>query len=117
MISTYYQSSLPNEWFSAKKLSLDLDKTNVIKFMTKNSPQYPLNIGYNDKYIGEAVNTKFLRLQIDDIRGSGCIDLCILDLSTRWIRVISFTPWPLYPQGNIHQYPLNDRLWGSPNLL
>jgi hypothetical protein len=24
-------------------------KTNVIKFIAKNSPQYPLNIGYNDK--------------------------------------------------------------------
>jgi hypothetical protein len=41
-------------------------KTNVIKCITKNSPQYPLNIGYNDKYIEEGVNTKFLGLQIDN---------------------------------------------------
>jgi hypothetical protein len=39
-----------SKWFSANKLSLNLDKTNIIKFITKNSPQYPLNIGY-DKYI------------------------------------------------------------------
>jgi hypothetical protein len=45
---------------------LNLDKTIKIKFITKYSPQYPLNIGYNDKYIEEAVNTKFLRLQIDN---------------------------------------------------
>jgi hypothetical protein len=37
----------------------------VIKFITKNSPQYPLNIGY-DKYIEEGINTKFLGLQIDN---------------------------------------------------
>jgi hypothetical protein len=33
-----------SKWFSASKLSLNLDKTNVIKFTTKNSPQYPLNM-------------------------------------------------------------------------
>jgi hypothetical protein len=54
-----------NKWFAAKKLALNLDKTNIIKFITSNSPQYPLNIGFNDKYIEEAVNTKFLGLQID----------------------------------------------------
>jgi hypothetical protein len=35
-----------------------------MKFMTNNSPQYPLNIEYNDKYTREAVNTIFLGLQI-----------------------------------------------------
>jgi hypothetical protein len=53
-------------WFSANKLSLIPDKTNVTKFITKNSPQYPLNNGYNDIYIEEAVKTKFLGLQIDN---------------------------------------------------
>jgi hypothetical protein len=42
-----------SKWFSANKLSLNLEKTNVIKFVTKISPQYPLN-------------TKFLGLQIDN---------------------------------------------------
>jgi hypothetical protein len=46
-------------------MALNLDKTNIIRFITKNSPQYPLNIGFNEKYIEEAVNTKFLGLQID----------------------------------------------------
>jgi hypothetical protein len=54
-----------SKWFSTSKLSLNLDKTKVIKFITKNSPQYPLNIGYNDKYIEEAVNRKLLGLQTD----------------------------------------------------
>jgi hypothetical protein len=55
-----------SQWFSANKLSLYLDKTNVIKFITKNSPQYRLNIGCNDNYIDEAVNGKFLGLEIDN---------------------------------------------------
>jgi hypothetical protein len=34
----------------------------------------------------------------------------ILDLSTRWKRVVSFTSLPLYPWGKIHRYPLDRRL-------
>jgi hypothetical protein len=45
-------------------LSLNLEKPNVIKFITKNSPQYPLNIGYNDKHIEGGLNKKFLGLKI-----------------------------------------------------
>jgi hypothetical protein len=55
-----------SKWFSANKVALNPDKTNIIKFIPNNSPQYPLNIGFNDKYIEEAVNTKFLGLQIDN---------------------------------------------------
>jgi hypothetical protein len=47
------------------KLVLNLDKTNVIKFITNKSSQYDLNIGYDEKYIEESVNTKFLDLKID----------------------------------------------------
>jgi hypothetical protein len=49
--------------FSTNKLSLNLDTTHLIKFVTQIS-QYPLMIWYNDKYIEEAVNTKSLGLQI-----------------------------------------------------
>jgi hypothetical protein len=34
----------------------------------------------------------------------------IIDLGTRWKRMISFTPRPLYPHGNRLQYPQNRRL-------
>jgi hypothetical protein len=44
--------------------------------------------------------------------GSGGIAPRILDLGTRWRRVVSFTPWPLYPQGNSHWDPLDRRLGG-----
>jgi hypothetical protein len=41
-------------------------KQTVLESYNKSSPQYPLNIGYNYKYIEEAVNTKFLGLQTDN---------------------------------------------------
>jgi hypothetical protein len=62
--------SQTSKWFSANKLSLKLEKTNVMKFITNNSPQYLLNFGYNDKYIEEGVNTKFLGLHTDNYPNS-----------------------------------------------
>jgi hypothetical protein len=52
-----------SKWFPVNKLSLNLGKT-CNKIYNKNSPQYPLNTGYSDNYIEEAVNTKFIGLQI-----------------------------------------------------
>jgi hypothetical protein len=43
---------------------------------------------------------------------SGCIVPCILDLRTRWMRVISFMPQPLCSQGKSMWYPLDRRLGG-----
>jgi hypothetical protein len=51
-----------SEWFTANKMALNLDKTNIIQLKTNNTPQYDLCIGYNEKYIKESVNTKFLGL-------------------------------------------------------
>jgi hypothetical protein len=56
----------PSIWFTANKLALRLDKTNILKFTTNNALQCPLSIRYNDKYLEEPVHTKFLALQIDD---------------------------------------------------
>jgi hypothetical protein len=44
--------------------------------------------------------------------GSGGIAPSILDLGTRWMCVISFTPLPLYPQSKSPWYPLYSRLCG-----
>jgi hypothetical protein len=51
------------KWFSAKKLTLNLDKTNVIKFIMKNSPQHTLSIGYK-KYVEESANTSFVMYKL-----------------------------------------------------
>ena len=41
----------------------------------------------------------------------------ILNLSTRWKWMVSFTPWPFDPEGKSPGYPMNRRLRGpqSPN--
>jgi hypothetical protein len=39
------------KWFAARTLALNLDKTNIVKFMTKNASHSTLYIGYKDKYI------------------------------------------------------------------
>jgi hypothetical protein len=53
------------EWFAANKLVLNLEKIYIMKFVTNNSPHCVLTIGYKDQCI-EAVNTKFLRLHLDN---------------------------------------------------
>jgi hypothetical protein len=39
----------------------------------------------------------------------------IANLGTNWRWVVSFTPWPLYPEGKSPCYPLNRRLDGPQN--
>ena len=54
------------KYFAANKLVLNLDKTNTVKFITKNSSHSKVRISYKENYIEETVNTKFLGLQIDN---------------------------------------------------
>jgi hypothetical protein len=44
--------------------------------------------------------------------GSGCTAPRILDLGTRWRLVVSFTPYPFYPQIKRSWYPFDRRLGG-----
>jgi hypothetical protein len=53
------------QWFAPNDLILNLYKTNIMKFITKNSSHSTLHIGYK-KYTEETENTKFLGLQIDN---------------------------------------------------
>jgi hypothetical protein len=58
MISEWFQIqflSYMSKWFTVNKLALNVDKTNIIKFVTNNLPQYAFSIAYD-----ESVNTKFL---------------------------------------------------------
>jgi len=52
--------------FAANKLVINLDKSNIMKFITKNSSQSTLQFGYKEKCVEETVNTKCLGLQIDN---------------------------------------------------
>jgi hypothetical protein len=54
------------EWFSAKELVLNLEKTNIMKSVTNNLLYCALTMGHKGKYIKEAVNLKFLGTQTDN---------------------------------------------------
>jgi hypothetical protein len=54
------------EWFAANKLVLNMENTNIMKFVTKNLAHCALTIGYKDKYVKEVVNTTFLGVHLDN---------------------------------------------------
>jgi hypothetical protein len=55
-----------NDWFNTNLLSLNLDKTHFIQFVTKNSSSIDLNIMYGNNKIAKVYNTKFLGLTLDN---------------------------------------------------
>jgi len=54
------------KWFAANNLVMNLNKMNIMKFITKNSAHSTLHIGYKEEYTEERGNKKFLGLQIDN---------------------------------------------------
>jgi hypothetical protein len=44
--------------FTADRLFLNVDETNVIKFIANTSPHFTLIIGYKEEYVGETVTYK-----------------------------------------------------------
>jgi len=57
-----------NVSFKTNVLSLNLDKTNFMHSITKNSSCIDKNVGYENKLISNTSNLKFLRLITDDTR-------------------------------------------------
>ena len=55
-----------NKWFAANLLSLNLNKTQYVQFMTKNTPIRDISISHNNMLISKTSNTKFLGLIITD---------------------------------------------------
>jgi len=55
-----------NEWFNTNLLSLNLDKTYFIQFVTKNNSSLNFNIMHGNKKIANVYNTKFLGLALDN---------------------------------------------------
>jgi len=51
---------LYSKWFATKKLDLNMDKRNVIKFITNNLLLDAFSIGYKEKYVKGTVNTQLL---------------------------------------------------------
>jgi hypothetical protein len=54
------------KWFTSNKFALNLNETNIIKFITNKLPQYDFKIRYDERYTEQSINTKFQGLQIDN---------------------------------------------------
>jgi hypothetical protein len=81
------------KWFGANKLLLNLDKTNIVTFVTKNSPHPPICIGHKENFIKETMSIKFLGLQIDNhLNWKNHIELIIPKLSGVCYAVRSMVP-------------------------
>jgi hypothetical protein len=71
--STNYKNNITqtfkdiNEWFEANSLTLNLDKTYFIYFMTKNSQAMEMDIVYGSNQLAKSTNTRFLGLIIDSM--------------------------------------------------
>jgi hypothetical protein len=78
-------------WFAANKLFLNLNETNVIKFITNNSPHSALCIGHEGKCIKEMVSVRSFGLQIDNhLNWKTCIEQMI----PRWSVLCSYVNGP-----------------------
>ena len=53
-----------NKWFAANLLTLNLKNTQYMQFMTKNISVDEIPIGYNNMFISNTSNVKFLGLVI-----------------------------------------------------
>jgi hypothetical protein len=51
-------------------------------------------------------------LRHEDVRWTGCIDPCFLDLGIGWRWVVSFRPRQLYSRGKSRRCPLDRKLGG-----
>ena len=54
-----------SKWFKASRLPLNFYKINFMQFTTKNSPQIDLDIGYANKLISKAYDTKLVGVYVD----------------------------------------------------
>jgi len=54
------------KWFAANNLVINVDKMNIMQFITKNSSHSTLHIGIKEKYTEDTVHTKFLGIKIDN---------------------------------------------------
>jgi hypothetical protein len=60
-------SSLIVNWFTANKLVVNINKTNVSKFVPKQSSNSSFSVAFGNLFMTEAPGIKFLGIQIDEI--------------------------------------------------
>jgi hypothetical protein len=83
-----------NEWLDANLLSLNYDKTQYVHFTSKGTFFQDSVIGYNNKFISVATNTKFLGIIIENkLSWKAHIDQLIPKLCTACYAIRTLKPF------------------------
>jgi hypothetical protein len=83
-----------NDWFKANLLTLNLDKTYFIHFMSKNSQVMDMHIIHDSNKLAKATNARFLRLIIDNMLSwEGQVDWLMTKLSSACYAVKTIKPY------------------------
>jgi hypothetical protein len=83
-----------NRWFSTNLLSLNIDKTYYMQFVTKNSSLIDLNIMHGNEKIAYICNTKFLGITMDStLSWKTHIDTIIPRLSSACFAIRAVKPF------------------------
>jgi hypothetical protein len=85
-----------NAWFNANLLSLNLDKTHYMQFITKSSSLLDLNVGYDNKQIYNISNLKFLGIVINNtLSWKNHVDMILPKLSAAYFAIRAVKPFML----------------------
>jgi hypothetical protein len=80
-----------SNWFKAKLLSVNFEKTSLIPFLTSNSLHIPISVGCDNNIKYDISNRKFLGIMIDNtLTWKSHIEMIILKLSLAYLAVIAF---------------------------
>jgi hypothetical protein len=91
LISAFQQL---NAWFNVNLLSLNYNKTKFIQFRTTNNQTTHLDISYNNRYIPNDTNTRFLGITIDSsLSWKEHIDKLMVKLSRACYAIKSLRPF------------------------
>jgi hypothetical protein len=83
-----------NTWFNINLLSLNYNKTQFIQFRTTNNQMTQLDISYNNRYIPNDTNTRFLGITVDSsLSWKQHIDNLMVKFSTACYAIRSWRPF------------------------
>jgi hypothetical protein len=84
-----------NRWFDTNLLSLNLDKTQYMQFVNKNSSSIDLNIVHGNKKLANTCTTKFLGLTLENtLSWKTHIDIIVPKLSSATFVIRIVKPFP-----------------------
>jgi hypothetical protein len=89
--NTFFQDI--NKWFTTDLLSLNVDKTQYMQFVTETSSLIELHVMYKNKEIANTSNSKFLVLTLDStFSWKNHIDIIVPKLSSACFAVRAVNP-------------------------